>query len=185
MHILRLPPRIHFRKSEKKWSTVPQKRTLMYKMSQIAIENMARMCSQNKMADASFAPCPRKLATAPASIDVGIECCRRRTNRKSLLFAGRNPRWFAVCTMVKPIGGTRNKRVKTIATVVRNPSSEFPGPPIKLPPRTSIIHGTMAPPSILRLSVKKKNTECSSKNSSLRVGVAPIIKAKRDDTTGG
>lgn len=33
-------------------------------------------------------------------------------------------------------------------------------------------------PSILRLSVKKKNTECSSKNSSLRVGVAPIIKAK-------
>lgn len=42
-----------------------QNKTLTYKMSQPAIEKTARMCSQNRIADASFSACPCRLATAP------------------------------------------------------------------------------------------------------------------------
>lgn len=64
----------------------------------------------------------------PESTDVGIECCRSKTNRNILSPAGRNPSLSASITMPRPVGGTNTKRPKIIAAVVLSPSFELPGP---------------------------------------------------------
>lgn len=64
----------------------------------------------------------------PERMDVGIVCCRRSTNRNILSPAGRNPNLSARVTIPRPAGGTRIKRPKIIAAVVRIPSFELPGP---------------------------------------------------------
>lgn len=45
--------------------------------------------------------------------------------------AGRKPSLSAKVTMPSPTGGTKSNRPKTIATVVRRPSFELPGPESK------------------------------------------------------
>ena len=65
---------------------------------------------------------------SPARIDVGIECCNNKTNSNSSLFAGRNPDFFAMRTTPIPMAGITSRRVNVMVTVVRSPSSEFPGP---------------------------------------------------------
>jgi hypothetical protein len=70
---------------------------------------------------------------SPARIDVGIECCSSRTNSNNSLSAGRYPSFFARSTMPIPTAGIISRRVNVIATVVRRPSMEFPGPRDKMP----------------------------------------------------
>jgi hypothetical protein len=67
----------------------------------------------------------------PERTDVGIVCCRSRTNRNILSPAGRKPSLSANITMPSPVGGTKTNRPKIIAAVVRNPSLELPGPAVK------------------------------------------------------
>ena len=64
----------------------------------------------------------------PASIELGIVCWSSNTNLNVLLPSGRNPNFSAVRTVAIPMGGDRRSRVATIATVVRTPSFEAPGP---------------------------------------------------------
>jgi hypothetical protein len=154
-------------------------------MSQKVSEITAKICSQNSIADASFSAWPWRLATAPASMEVGIDCCRRSTNWNILLLGGRNPNLSAVRTTAIPTGGNKNSLVNVIAIVDRMPNCELPGPPTKLPPKTNIIQGTIAPPNKLRLSKKKKKTECSSNMRFLKNGTEPITNAKNEATTGG
>jgi hypothetical protein len=114
-------------------------------MSQKVSEITAKICSQNSIADASFSACPWRLATAPASMEVGIDCCMRSTNWNILSLGGRNPNLSAVRTTTIPTGGNKNSLVNVIAIVDRMPNCELPGPPTKLPPKTNIIQGTIAP----------------------------------------
>lgn len=65
---------------------------------------------------------------SPERTDVGIVCCRSKTNRNILSPRGRKPSLSARVTMPRPVGGTNTRRPKIIAAVVLSPSFELPGP---------------------------------------------------------
>lgn len=69
----------------------------------------------------------------PASMDVGMGCCRRSTNRNILSWGGRNPNCSAVSTTANPMGGNKKSLEKVIAIVDLIPNCELPGPAIQFP----------------------------------------------------
>jgi hypothetical protein len=100
-------------------------------MSQNASEKTPRICSQNNIAEASFSAWPLRFVKAPASMELGMDCCKRSTNRNILSLGGRNPNLSAVITTTNPMGCTKNSLVNVIAIVDRTPKCELPDPAIQ------------------------------------------------------
>jgi hypothetical protein len=64
-------------------------------------------------------------------MELGMDCCRRSTNRNNLSSGGRNPNLSAVITTTNPMGCTKNSLVNVIAIVDRIPKCELPDPAIQ------------------------------------------------------
>ncbi len=65
------------------------------------------------------------------TMELGMDCCRRSTNRNILSLGGRNPNLSAVITTTNPMGCTKNSLVNVIAIVDRTPKCELPDPAIQ------------------------------------------------------
>uniref|UniRef100_A0A7C9F0L9 Uncharacterized protein n=1 Tax=Opuntia streptacantha TaxID=393608 RepID=A0A7C9F0L9_OPUST len=95
------------------------------------------------------------------------------------------PNLSATVTMPSPAGGTKTNRPKIIAAVVRNPSFELPGPSMRLPPSASKMHGIIASPRIMQLSVKKYSGASGVKINLFKKGTQPSTIANTEAIMGG